>query len=252
MKLRRCFASHQLLFLVVSCLSAAIVAYSQDKITTRDGKTQELKILSSNGTNVLVKVGAGTVGIPINSITQAFMAPPSEFSAVVAAYDSRNYSKALASAELLAGKYKGLPIDWARQNALMLGDLYVLKNDIAKAEEAYKDFHKFYPGQSTTQMDVCTARLAVAKKDYSAAKQLLEPIAVQALKQKNIQKSEAATYSQVFYLLGRVKEADGDFQSALQAYLLTVTLFYQDHPSVSDAQERADALRKAHIGLVAP
>lgn len=252
MKLRRCSASQQLLFLVACCLLAVVPARAQETIITRDGKTQDVKIIGANGTSVQVKVGAGMVGIPLGSISQVNMAPPAEFAAAVEATESKDYAKALSLLKTLTGKYKGLPTDWARQATLMLGDVSVSKNDLAQGEEAYKEYKKLYPDQSSTQLDVCMARLAVAKKDYAAAREKLEPIAAQALKEKSVSKTNAAIYSQVFYLLGQVKEAGGDYSGALQDYLLTVTLFCQDRPAVSGAQERADALRKAHTGLVAP
>ena len=251
MKLRRCFPSHQLLF-IAACLLCVPAALRSESITTRDGKTQEVKILSANGTSVQVKVGAGTVGIPMGSITQVNMAAPADYADAVAACESKDYKKALAAATAVAGKYKGLPTDWARRATLMVGDIYIAQNDPAKAEEAYKDFQKLYPGQDSTQLDVCTARLAVAKKDYAAAKQKLEPLAEQALQKESVPKADGIIYSQVFYLLGQVREAEGDFTGALQDYLRTVTLFCQDRPAVSAAQERADALRKAHTGLVVP
>jgi len=252
MKLRRCSASHQLLFLIVGCLSVAARLYSQDTITTRDGKTQAAKIVGANGTTVQLQVAAGMVGIPLSSITQVVMAPPAEYTLAVAAYEAKDYPKALASMAQVAGKYKGLPTEWAQQAALMLGDIYVAQNELAKAETAYTDFQKFYPGRGTVQVDVSMARVAVSKKDFTAAKQKLEPLAEAALKEKSVPKAAAASYSQVFLLLGEIKEAEGDFQGALQDYLRTVTLFYQDHVAVSSAQEKADALRKAHPGLVAP
>ncbi|MEI8341702.1 MAG: hypothetical protein WCH43_09235 [Verrucomicrobiota bacterium] len=252
MKLRRCLASHQLLFLIVCYLSAAASLKSQESITTRDGKTQQAKIVGSNGSTVQLQVGAGMVGVPLSSISQVTMAPPADYAAAVAAYESKDFAKALTSATLVTGKYKGLPTEWAQQAALMLGDIYVAQNDLARAETAYMDFQKLYPGQGSTQADVCMARIAISKKDYAGAKQKLEPLAAQALKEKNIPRNAASSYSQVFYLLGQTREAEGDYPGALQDYLRTVTLFYQDHPAVSGAQERADALRKAHPGLVAP
>ena len=252
MKLRRCLASHQLLFLIVCSLSAAATLHSQDSITTLDGKTQVAKIVGSNGTAVQVQVAAGVVGIPLSSIKQIVMPPPAEYTLALAAYDEKDYGKALASMTQVTSKYKGLPTEWAQQAALKLGDIYVAQNDLAKAEAAYKDFQKLYKGQGALQVDVCEARIAVSKKDYTAAKEKLEPLAEAALKVKSVPKADASSYSQVFYLLGQIKEDEGDLQGALQDYLRTVTLFYQDRLAADAAQEKADALRKAHSDLAAP
>jgi tetratricopeptide (TPR) repeat protein len=252
MKLRRCFASHQPLFLFVCCFLAAANLNAQDKIVTRDGKTQEAKIAGANGTSVQLQVGAGTVSLPLASITQVVMAPPPEYTAACTAYEAKDFSRALAGTAQVTAKYRGLPTDWAQQSALMLGDIYVAMNDLVKAEAAYRDFQKSYPGAGSAQADVGMARIAFSKKDYATAKQKLEPIAAQALKEKNIPNAAAVSYSQAFYLLGQIKEAQGDYSGALQDYLRTVTLFYKDRYAAGGAQERADALRKAHSGITVP
>ena len=55
-----------------------------------------------------------------------------------------------------------------------------------------------------------------------------------------------------FYLLGQVKESEGDFTAALQNYLRTTALFYADRTAVAQAQEKADALRGAHPEIFIP
>ena len=67
----------------------------------------------------------------------------------------------------------------------MLGDLYVALNEVPKAEVAYKEFQRLYPGGGSLQADVGMARIAASKKDFATARQKLEPITVaQALKEK--------------------------------------------------------------------
>jgi len=252
MKLRRCSASHQLLFLLLCPLLAGSVAIAQDKITTRDGVTQDVKILAVNGPMIQVKIPAGTVSMQLNSIVRVVMAPPAEYTAAVAAFEAKDYAKALSGMSSVVARFKGLPTDWAQRATLMLGDIYVAQNDLPKAEAAYKEAQRIYPSQGSVQTDVGMARIAVSKKDYAGAKAKLETITDQALKQPNIPAADAAAYSQAFYLLGQVEEAAGNFPDALQDYLRTVTLFYQDRIAAADAQEKADALRKAHPGIVVP
>ena len=252
MNLRRCFPFHQLLFLLVFFVFVASRAPAQEKIVTKDGRMQDVKILGVSGANVQVQVGAGTIGMPLVSIAQITMAPPADFTLAMAAYQAKNYAKAQVSMLAVVNKYKGLPVDWAQQATMMVGDIYVSLNDLPKAEAAYKEFQRVYPGQGSAQADVGMARIAVAKKDFAAAKTKLEPIAEKALKEKNVPADEAGIYSQAFYLLGQIKESEGDFSGALEDYLRTVTLFHQDRIAVGAAQERADALRKEHSGIAVP
>ncbi len=249
MNLRRWFPLQQLLF--AAALFCGFVAFAQDTITTRDGKTTQTKILGVTGSSVQVQVGGGSIGVPLASVVSVTMAAPSDFAAGVTAYEGKDYPKALASLKNVTDKYKGLPVDWAQQSTVMLGDIYVAMNRFADAEAAYRDYQKYYPGAGSTQADVGMARIAISKKDYATAKQKLEPILAQALKEKAVAKNIGPVYSNAFYLSGQIKEAGGDYTGALEDYLRTVTLFYHDRVAVNAAQERADAVRKEH-GVAVP
>jgi hypothetical protein len=96
------------------------------------------------------------------------------------------------------------------------------------------------------------ARIAVARKDYNAAKPKLAQITEGALKLKTVPRGDALAYSQAFLLLGQINEAQNEHADALQNYLRTVTLFPQDRIAVADAQAKADALRKAHPAATVP
>jgi hypothetical protein len=50
------------------------------------------------------------------------------------------------------------------------------------------------------------------------------------------------TYGQAFYLMGLIHEHEGNLPAALQDYLRTVTLFFEDPATTAKARERADFL----------
>ena len=240
-----------------SCISAIIVigsaclllgqaALAQDKLIKTNGETQDVKIMNVSGANVQIQVGGGMIGVPLSTISNVIMAPPADVAAATTAFEAKDYPSALTAAKAVVDKYRGLPTDWAQQSTALLGDIYVALNDLPKAEAAYLDYLKVYPGKGSIGTDVGLARIAFAKKDYSKARQKLDPIKEQAMKQVNVPPDLAHAYGRAFYLLGQVEEAQGDSSNALQDYLRTVTWFYQDRLATSAAQERADALRKEH------
>ena len=51
-----------------------------------------------------------------------------------------------------------------------------------------------------------------------------------------------AAYGQAFYLMGMVRESEGQLPEALRDYLSAVTLFHEDKAIVAQAQERANLL----------
>ena len=258
MKLRSSFSSHQLVFVLSLSLLLAAVATAQDKITTKDGRIQDVKILGVSGANVQaeMKMGAGTgmMGIPLANIAPngISMAPPAPVIAAVAAYNAKDYAKAVGLLKPVVDKFKGLPVVWAQQATGLLGDVYVALNKLPEAEAAYNDFQKIYGGQGSAQTDVGLARVAFSKKDYAAAKAKLEPIRDRALAEKFPAAGMAQAYSQTFYLLGQINEAEQQYADALENYLRTVTLFFHDQTSASAAKVRADALRQEHTGITVP
>ena len=230
-------------------LTLASSAFAQDKITTRDGRVQDGKILGVVNGTVQLQSGAGSVGIPAAVIASITMAVPAEFPAGLAAYEAKDYAKALPLIKGVADKFKGLPgLAWAQQAASILGDIYVATNKLPEAEAAYLDFQKVY-GQGALGAEVGLARLAIAKGDFAQAIQKLTPIREEALKTKVPPADKAASFSQAFYLLGLALDNQKDYPAALENYLLTATLFYQDRSAVADAQVKADALRKNGVAV---
>lgn len=180
------------------------------------------------------------------------MTPPAEFANAQKAFEAKNYDATLTLLKVL-DKYKGLPAEWAQQAAALWGDVYIEKNDLAKAEAAYKEFQRIYPGgQGGVQSELGLARLAVAKKDMATAKAKLEPLVAKATEDKSVNRAAGLAYSQAFYLMGQIKEQEGDLAGALENYLKTVTIFYYDRSAVALAQEKADALRKANPTIFIP
>lgn len=232
-----------------------LTASAQDTILTRDGRTQEVKVLGANGSSVQAQVEAGTVAIPLARIVEVKMAAPPGVAAARAALAAGDLAKALAAAKSVVAAYRGLPAPWAQEAAGMLGDIHVAMNDLASAEAAYREYQKLYPGAaasgSARRSDIGLARIAIAKNDLAAAKQKLGPILARAGKESIVPPESGALYGQAFLLSGRIREAAGDPAGALEDYLRTVTLFPHDHAAVAEAQKRAGELRREH-GVVVP
>jgi tetratricopeptide (TPR) repeat protein len=240
--MKRRVVLYQLLFALI----LGSPACAQHRILMKDGRQQDAKILGATGSTVQVEVGAGAIGIPIANIAQVIMPAPPEFNAAVEAFQAGDQPKALAGAQAIVSKYKGMPADWAQQAMSMIGEIHAAQGDAKKAEAAFTEMQRLYAGQGSVQSDVAMARLAIAKKDYATAKGKLESITKKALEELSPTKQLRMAYSQAFYLLGQAKEAQGDFVGALEHYLCTVAIYPYDRVASTAARERADALRKEH------
>ena len=255
MTLRFPFPLQQLLSAIACAFLLSSAASAQDIITLVTGAQQQGKVLGVTPSGTVEFQLPGTtnkLGLPLSQVKDVRMATPVEFGQAMTAYAAKDYPKTLTLVKALNDKFKGLPTVWAQQAAMLLGELYIQTDDLAKAEAAYNDFKRLYPAAGSLQSEVGLARLAVAKKDFAVAKQKLEPITEAALKEKSVTTANALAYSQAFLVSGQVKEAEGNLPAALEDYLRTVTLFYHDRTAVTSAQDRADALRKAHKEVAVP
>ncbi len=254
MKLRSSLRLQQLLFVIGFCVlgifSKNAWAQQEADITLKSDPQHpfKAKVASVTGTSVMVLDQFGQRGIQIAQIQNIRMAEPPDVRIALTAFQAKDYAKAMAAAKAVADKYKGLPASWAISTSSLIGDIYLEQGDLAKAATAYDDFAKAYPGN--TSADLGRARIAVAKKDFDAAKRTAEPLCEQALKKTNVLQAEGQIYGQAFLVMGQVKEAQGDYEGALEEYLRTVTLFYHDPTATALAQERADALRKGRDAFV--
>lgn len=234
-------------------------AWAQDRVYFKDNRVQEGRVIGMNANTVLMTIAAGAgpgqIGFDLGLIARVDAAPPAAFPAGYAAYQAGEWDKAVAALKPIADQFHGLPTEWARQALSALGDAYLEKGDLARAEAAYKDFRKYYPlgAGNGLRGNLARARLAFARKDAAGARQRLTPITQAALKTPTqISPADSAAYGQAFYLMGQLEEKDGAYQAALQDYLRTVTVFYQDKNAAAGAQKNADALRAAHKEIAVP
>ena len=222
----------------------------------QDNSQRPAKVYGMTPTGTTLEIGTpdgtGRLGLQVSQIKDVRMAPPQELAQALAAYQAKDYAKALPLFKSVADKFRGMPAAWAQQAAGLLVDIDLALNDAAKAEADYAAFVKAYPAGGTAQADVLAARIAASKKNFDVAKQKLAPITEAALKEKTVAPANALAFSQAFLVSGQVKEAEGNLAGALEDYLRTVTLFYHDRTAVTVAQERADTLRAQHPEITVP
>lgn len=254
MKLVSPLRRQQLLFpaLLLALLGSVSLVSAQDAVILQDGKQHVGKVLGASGTGVQIQIGQGTITLPMAAVKEVRMPIPVEWGAALKAFEERDIKKAFTLAKGISDKFKGLPTEWAQQATAMIGDIYIEQGDTAKAEAAYKDFQRLYPGQGSAQADLGMARLAVARKEFKDARTRIEPIAKKALEEKNPARANALLYSQAFFLMGQIEEASGNKAAALENYLRTVGVFYHDRGAAVLAQQKADALRKEQGDVFVP
>lgn len=253
MKLRFPSRPQQLLFLASSTLlllaSGAQAQQASLKMKASPDKPVSGVITGVSPSGVAIQIEGGqTVTYPLSMISNVQMAPPAEYNQALQAM--QNKETAGKASEMLAAvvaRYKGLPTDWAQQASAMIGDLALQANNTVRAEMAYTEFRKLYPGVSSLQYDVGMANIAALKKNFNEAREKVGPAIEAALKDKNVSLVNRFAYSRAFYVSGLIKESEDKKSEALEDYLLTFTVFYHDPSAVASAKERIDALRKEKV-----
>ena len=238
-----------------ACLAVAGAAHGQDRLVFRDNHVAEGKVVGMSKGAVIFNVAAGQMTYNLGLLSRVDAAPPPSFAAGFAAYQAGEWDKALPALKPIADQFKGLPTEWAREATLALGDIYFEKNQVPQAKAAYGDYSALYPASPATslRMNVAQARIAFAENNLPAAEKQLIPIRDAALKHPaEVTKADGASYGQACDLLGQIEERHGSYQAALEDYLRTVTLFYQDGAVAARAQKSADALRAAHKDVSIP
>lgn len=238
-----------LLTLALVLVTVVGQARAQEALVLKDNTRREGQILGIADGKVKIKIGPVETSIALDQVVSVVKPAPKAFDDILAAWQTGDANKTITLLQPFVQTYRGLPTPWAERASALLGEVYLSLNQLPAAETAFADFQKAYPS-STSFTAIGLARLAVAKKDFAGAKTRLQPILVEASKVTIPPAGKSATYGQAYYLMGMVNESEGKYAEALQDYLSTVTLFYEDNAVVSKAQERADALIKDKQAIV--
>jgi tetratricopeptide (TPR) repeat protein len=234
---------------LVAVLAAIASLAAQDLVVQKDGQRREGEILGLASGKLKIKIGPAETSIPMEQVASVTKAPPKAYEESFRAWQSGNANKSLSLLKPLVESFRGLPVEWAERASALLGDVYLSLDQFPAAEAAFAEFTKSYP-TATSLSDLGLARLAMTKKDFAGARTKLAPIVAEAEKVAAADAGRSATYGQAFYLMGMIRENEGDYSEALRDYLSAVTLFHSDEAVVAKAQERADFLVKEKQAIV--
>jgi tetratricopeptide (TPR) repeat protein len=255
--LRVVFPFRQLISVALGLLLLATVprAYSQaDYIVLKPAQTgaqpralQNAVVTGVIGTRVMIKEGAGEIGYDLSLIQEIRKPQPVEYTNGMRFIEAGDMNGALPLIKAVVDRYKGLPVQWAQESTAMLGNILLSLGKLTEAEMAFGDFKKAYGGAGSTATAIGEARIAAAKRRFSEAKTIAEPIAKEALTKKNITRAESQLYGQAFFILGQAAEGEGKLPEAMEHYCRVVAVFYQERSVVAEAQKRIDDLRQKGI-----
>jgi tetratricopeptide (TPR) repeat protein len=241
------------LALILATALAAVTpaAFAQDYVVRKSGQKVEGKIVGTSGASLKIELDQGATTIPLADVRELQMQPPAEFEAAAAQLARGDAKGAAAALQKINETFAGLSAPWFQRAAVLLGDAKLAAGDKEGAKAAYEQFAKANPS-ATGLANLGMARLAIESGDQAGAAKLLAPILAQSAKTALPNPADGSSLCQAHYLMGRIKESEGDKPGALENYLKASALFPFDQNSVADATKRADTLRAENPGLIAP
>lgn len=227
------------------------MAGAEHRIIMQDGTVVTGRIQGVADNTIQVQLPAGTIGYPLARVSSVEMPTPPHVARAQAAFQQGNFEEAYQLSHGINRHFMGLPTSWARQSAMMEGDVLVELERYDEAASQYQKAQQFYPEAGGAQTRVGMARIAVAQGNYAEARETLDQFSELALNQKNATTAQEIVFGQVFYLLGQIDEAQGNYPGALENYLRTVAIFPGSATATEAALERANQLRNEH-NLIVP
>lgn len=219
---------------------------AQDTIVLKNNQRNQGEVLGLKDGRLRFKRGPVESSLPLDQVASVIMEPPKAFQDALNTWSTGDANKTLTQLTPLVDNFRGVPTQWAERASALIGQVYLEAGKIPEAEQAFAAFQKAYPN-ATSANELGLARLAVEKKDFATAKAKLEPIIASASGILLAESGKNAEYGQAYYLMGQVREAEGDASQALQDYLTAVTVYYEDDAIVAKAQERANQIKEKNV-----
>lgn len=185
--------------------------------------------------------GVVTTTVPLANVESVSMNPPADLLAAEESWQNGNAAAAVAKLEPLVNSFLGLPAPWVQRATLLLIDTLL---DIGKTDEAEAVLVKFqqaYP-ESADSTALIRAKIVVARNNFAGARPLLAPIIEEATQTNLADTTQSIKFGQAFFLMGQIRENEGDLSGALEDYLRSSIIFFADSATAAKAQARADIL----------
>ncbi|MFV0414788.1 MAG: hypothetical protein ACK5NG_00310 [Chthoniobacterales bacterium] len=233
---------------LISCtasLFTALGSQAQDVIVMQKGPSRSGEILGFAGDKIRLQVGQGgqqvTTSIPIAQVKSITKSAPDSFTKALASWKNNDAKATIAALNPLFEKFNGLPTPWAERIGPLLADASIAAGNADAAAGILQKFEAAYP-EAANVSNLTKAKIAVSKKDYGAAKSILAPIVAQGAQTKLADSGQSIAFGQAFYLMAQIHEQEGAYPEAVQDYLRTATIFFEDQTTADKAQARANEL----------
>ncbi|MCG3149235.1 MAG: hypothetical protein PCFJNLEI_02695 [Verrucomicrobiae bacterium] len=224
--------------LLALTLTGGIAAHA-DIIATR-GIIHTGQVVKVVGNGVQIKVGQNEFTTLISDIIRAVVVKPESFDKSLAAFRAGKNQDALTGFKTLVERYGGLPLPWAEESILRLGEVQIALKDFVGAKRTFDSFKTLYPKSSyVAVLDAKYARMLFEQRQPDQARQLIQGILDPLLKREFLTEDQETGIAEGLILLGDCHLAAGNADDALDSYLKVVTLFDISDDHTAEAKYKA-------------
>jgi len=217
-------------------------AVQADIIATR-GIVHTGKVERVVGTGVQIKVGENEFTALLADIIRADVPKPDGVDKSLAAFRAGKNQDALAGYKAIVERYAGLPLAWAEESLVKLGEVQIALKDFAGAKRTFDSFKTVYAKSPyVAVLDAKYARILFEQKQADQALQLIQGVIDPLLKREFLTEEQESGIADGLILLGDCRAAAGKNDDALDNYLKVVTLFDVDDDQTAEAKYKAGKL----------
>jgi tetratricopeptide (TPR) repeat protein len=227
--------------LTILAVTFAVTARA-DVITTR-GIIHTGQVVKVVGNSVQIKVGENEFTTLLSDIVRVEIPKPEALEKSLTAFRAGKNQDALAGYKGLVERYGGLPLPWAEEAIIKLGDVQVVLKDYIGAKRTFDSFKVLYPKSPyVAVLDAKQARILFEQKQPDQARTLIQGVLEPLLKREYLSESQEAGVAEGLILLGDCQAAAGNTDDALDSYLKVVTLFDVSDDRTAEAKYKAGKL----------
>lgn len=248
------FYKKSLISVFVLIAATTGISFGQDVIKLKSGQTQqgEVQKIDENGT-ITFTFNGGTIPYRKQMIDEVKLEPREEFRKGISAAESGNFDEAIALLQPLVDKFLGIRSPWVGQAASELASVLAQSGKTFESEQLAERIIRLYPDSLIRLTGpISKARTLIVRGRTDEALEALKSIESELPVKASPTPREMQILGDYHLVLAMAQEKNGQAQEAFQNYLTVVAVYHNPQNRAREAQQKADALKRANPDLYVP
>ena len=219
---------------------------ASDYFTLLSGEQRAVSITRVDRQNLYYRTPSGELPQPLRSLKTWGLVERPTVQPALKAVMAGQPAQAVPALKQIVDSFLDSPaagLPWVADSSVALVRAYSELKQYGEADAVAKKFMASLPKEVNRVKPFLAVALAGQKK-YDEAIALLQEVVKDGEKKLAVTPTESRSFGQAYLALGDCYAGKGEEEKALEAYLITVVLYFQDESVVRQAQAKADELKK--------